>query len=104
MATLGFEKVASAPDLLLHYHASVGQQLDVGMVDLAHESCDGCPGPSMHDAGTILLDIVDARSNALVWRGWAEINMDRIVDNQALLEEQIDEAIARIVATIPGRL
>jgi hypothetical protein len=103
LTTLGFEKVASAPDLLVHYHASVTQKLDIGAADQAY-ACDDCPGPSMYDAGTILLDIVDARTNKLIWRGWAETNMDGVVNNQASLEQRIDEAIAKIVATIPGRL
>ena len=76
LAVLGFEKVASAPDLLLHYHASVGQELEHrrGRSSHTHPAMTApapTAWPTTYDAGTILLDIVDTRSNTLIWRGWA---------------------------------
>lgn len=101
----GFEKISiGTPDLLLHYHASIGQKLDVSAADQKYVYCEDCMSATMYDAGTIMLDFVDARTNTVVWRGWAEGNMDGVVDNQEWLEQRIDDAIARIVATIPHRL
>lgn len=105
LATRGFEKVtAGTPDLLLHYHASIRQQLDVSVADQKYGYCADCRTASMYDAGTIMLDFVDTRTNTLVWRGWTEGSLDGAIDNQEWLEERIDDAIARIVATIPRRL
>ena len=105
LAARGFEKVTTvAPDLMLHYHASVTQRLDVAGADQKYGYCEGCQTASLYDAGSIMLDFVDARTNTLVWRGWSEASLDGIVDNQDWLEKRIDEAVARIVATIPGRL
>jgi len=103
LATRGFEKrEAGTPDLLVHYHASVNQRIDVNGVDREFGYCDrGECQPFAYDAGTIVLDLVDARTNALVWRGWAKDNMDGVIDNQDWMEEKIDQAVTRIMQTLP---
>lgn len=106
LATRGFEKNASAsPDLLVHYHASVSQQIDVRNLDPEYGYCDDedC-GPYVYDAGTLFVDLIDARTNTLLWRGWAEGSMDRAIDNQAWMEETIDEAVGRILQRLPAGL
>jgi hypothetical protein len=97
----GFEKVESGqPDFVLHYHASVTQRVDAGGVDDRYGYCEDC-SPSVFDAGTLTLDLVDARTNRLVWRGWAESTFDGVIDNQQWLERRIDEAVGRILQTLP---
>ncbi|MBI4887971.1 MAG: DUF4136 domain-containing protein [Acidobacteria bacterium] len=101
----GLEKVQPGPpDLVVHYHASVTQQVDVGGADERYGSCDLC-GPAVFDAGTLTLDLVDARTNRLVWRGWAERSIEGTIDNQQWLERQIGDSVARIFGKFPiGRL
>ena len=100
----GFEKTtADPPDLLIHYHASVTQQINANGTDQPNVSCDGCQ-PYVYDAGTILVDLVDARTSRLVWRGWAEGSIDGVIDDQAWMEKRIDEAVARIMERLPRRL
>ena len=104
LATRGFEKTMSGtPELLLHYHASITQRLDANGADQPYGYCNDCR-PYVYDAGTILLDFVDARTNKLAWRGWAEGSMDNVIDNQKWMEEKIDEAITRILEKLPRRL
>ena len=55
----------------------------------------------VYDAGTIVVDLVDARTHRLVWRGWAEGSIDGVVDDQAWMEKRVDEAVARIMARLP---
>ena len=99
----GFEKSTSpTADLMLHYHASVSQQLDIAAADQKYRPCEDCEPGSVFDAGTILLDLVDRRTNTLVWRGWAQTDLSRI-DDQPAFEQRVDDTIARIVATIPSR-
>lgn len=64
LATRGFEKITSdAPDLLLHYHASVTQQVDVNGVDRQYGYCNaGDCRPYVYESGTLLIDFVDART------------------------------------------
>ena len=105
LATRGFEKMASGvPDVLVHYHASVNQRIDVNAVDRVNGYCDQSDGcrPYAYQAGTLLLDLVDTRTDRVVWRGWAEDSVD-VIDNQHLMEQQIDRAVARIVQRLPHR-
>jgi hypothetical protein len=105
LAARGFEMVSGGnADLLLRYYASVDQDLYVAEGDDRYPDCKDCRTASMFDAGTILLDFVDTRTNALVWRGWVEASMDGVIDNQNWLEERVDQTISRIIATIPRRL
>jgi hypothetical protein len=103
----GFEKTWETPDLLLHYHASMKQRIDVNGIDRERGYCnaDECK-PFVYEAGTLLLDIVDARTNKIVWRGWVEdgIDLSGIIDNQRLMEARIDETVARLIDRLPPRL
>jgi hypothetical protein len=105
LAAKGLEKVTSEkPDLLIHYHASVTQEIDLGRIDKQYTNCDpsDCQ-PYVYDAGTLLVDFVEADSHALVWRGWADDTLDGAIDNQAWLEEKVDAAVAGILERFPRR-
>lgn len=104
LAARGLERTTSATaDLIIHYHASVSQAVDVGSIDRTYGYCSDCT-PSVYEAGTILIDFVDARTNTLVWRGWAEGSIDGAIDNQEWMEQTVDEAVARILETFPRPL
>jgi hypothetical protein len=99
----GLEKAESGQaDFVLHYHASVTQKVDAGGVDDRYGYCEDCT-PSVFDAGTLTLDVVDARTNKLAWRGWAESTFEGVVDDQQWLERRIDEAVGRILQKFPVR-
>ena len=111
----GFEKITVAgPDLLVHYHASVAQEINANGVDYIDRhvmastiqpniACDDCE-PYVYDAGTIVVDLVDARTSRLVWRGWAEGSIDGAIDDQTYMERRIDDAVARIMERLPRGL
>ncbi|NOT25108.1 MAG: DUF4136 domain-containing protein [Acidobacteria bacterium] len=103
LSGLGFELTAAAPDLVVHYHASVAQEVNANAVDQLDTSCEDCEA-FVYDAGTIVVDLVDARTRRLVWRGWAEGSLDGAIDSQAAMERQIDEAITKIMERLPRRL
>ena len=104
LAMRGFEKTTSeTPDLLLHYHASISQRLDVPAPDPIDGHCTDCT-PSVYEAGTLVIDVVDARAEKLIWRGWSEGSMDGVIDNQEWLEARIDDAVTRILGKLPRRL
>ena len=78
LAARGFEHAgAGAADLLVHIH------------------------PQVYDAGTLFVDLIDRRTNTLVWRGWAESSLDGVIDDQRSMEETIDKAVAQILARLP---
>jgi hypothetical protein len=102
LAARGYEKVPSGtPDLLLHFHASVNQELDLNGVDQRY-ACEDCR-PFVYEKGTLLLDVVDARTNRLLWRGWSEGSIDGMIDDQEWMEQRIDEAIGQILDKFPSR-
>jgi hypothetical protein len=97
----GFEKTAAeASDLFIRYHASVEQLVNPNGLDRPYASCDGCE-PYVYDAGTIVIDLVDARTHRLVWRGWAEGGIDGVVDDQTWMEKRVDDTVARIMERLP---
>jgi hypothetical protein len=104
LAGRGFEKDASGtPDLLVHYHASVTQQINPNGADQPYVRCEDC-NPYVFEAGSVVVDLVDARTGRLVWRGWADDTMDGAIDNQDWMEKTVDEAVARILEQLPRRL
>lgn len=105
LAATGYEKAGSGtPDLLIHFHASITQEIDTTEIDRKYGYCTSSEcRPFVYDAGTLLLDFVDARTNKLVWRGWAEGSMDGVVDNQSWMEQKVDDAVNRILARLPRR-
>ena len=102
LASRGFEK-ATSPDLLIHYHASVTQDIYIGGGERRDGYCEDCR-PEVYDAGTLLIDLVDARTDRLVWRGWAKSSIDGVIDNQEWMEQRIDDAVGRIVEKLPRTL
>ncbi len=96
----------AAPDLLLHYHASVNQRIDIVEVDRLQGYCyqDCRPGIIDYEQGTIVIDVVDAKSKKVIWRGWAQDIMQGLIDNQVRLEREIDQVVTRMLESFPGRL
>jgi hypothetical protein len=106
LAQRGFEKSASGPaDLLVHYHASVSQEIDLRQHDrTTADRADHEYEPFIYDKGTLVIDVFDRRTGTLIWRGWAEGSIDGVIDNQRLMESRIDEAVAKILARLPQGL
>ncbi len=99
----GLEKVsATNADLVIHYHASISQRIDVNALDRSFGYCQDCHS-SIYDAGTITLDFIDAKTNKLVWRGWSEGSLDGI-DSQPMIEARLDESVRKILQQLPPRM
>jgi hypothetical protein len=91
----------ASPDLVVHYHASITQEVDANGADEKYGYCEDCR-PSVFEAGTLTIDFVDARTNRLVWRGWAEGSLDGAINNQKALEQRVNDAVAEIIARFPA--
>lgn len=97
----------SARALLIHYHASVSERIDVAAVDREFGYCaasDCQPSVISYEAGTLMLDVVDARTNRVIWRAWAQDRLEGLIDNQDMMEEQINEAVTRMLERLPPAL
>jgi hypothetical protein len=104
MAAKGYAHSAGAPpDLLIHYHASVTQKVDVYTTEMKQgATIEGYePRMTQYEQGTIVVDIVDASTGQLLWRGWSQGVLDGVIDNQARLERQVEDGVARLMALLP---
>lgn len=108
LAVRGFELAASGTsDLLIHYHANITHRIDANRVDRAYGYCHAgdCPADGIdYEAGTLVLDIVDARTNTLIWRGWAQNSVEDMLDDQDRMVETINEAVTRMLLRLPPTL
>jgi hypothetical protein len=86
--------------------AHVTQRFEVNTVDRNRGYCsDDCePTAGEYDEGTLVLDMVDARTNKVVWRGSARGVVNGLIDNQNLMERKIDEAVRRMLEPLPRHL
>lgn len=101
LARRGLEHSATRPDLLIHYHASIDHRLDIGRtVGAGYCATDNCDGPDIvgFEAGTVILDFIDATTNRLIWRGWAQHAIDDELENSDRMARRIDEAVTRMLA------
>lgn len=95
------------PDLLIHYHANVSQRIDVNRIDRQYGYCYGedCSVRVMeYEAGTLVLDVVDARTDRVIWRGWAQDSLEGVIGNQDRMERMINQAVARMLEKFPRSL
>jgi hypothetical protein len=100
----GFEPAGQGqPDFVVRYHARVEQRLDSTELRPWEPACQsGDCRPFVYAAGTLLIDVVDARSNRLMWRGAAERGLEGAIDNQTLMEAAVDDAVKRIMGRFPS--
>ena len=95
------------PDLLVHYHAAASARINVNHLDSAAGYCDGRPcgaNVSGDDVATLVLDIIDARTDRLVWRGWAREDLDSLLDARGRAPRRINNAVERMLAQLPTGL
>ena len=105
LAARGYERVniGVEPQLLLHYHASINQKVDVYKADHPYGYCYGdCESRIVEfEEGTLVLDIVDASTKKVVWRGWAQDAMNGVINDQDRLERKVDESVVRMMQLLP---
>jgi len=104
LAQRGIAVSGGDADLLIHYHANVAHRLDPNQFDRANGFCasgDCVPSPVSYEAGTLVIDIVDARSQQLIWRGWAQNDVEDLLRGPDSMTRTIDEAVTRMLRRLP---
>ncbi|HET9528863.1 MAG TPA: DUF4136 domain-containing protein [Blastocatellia bacterium] len=103
----GLRRVESEADLNVAYHASLGEYINTGAVEYMKGADwkkwgDHNPvyGPKMvaTPIARIVLDIIDASTSRLVWRGRAN---DAYTPNQARGERRVSRAAQKLLARFP---
>lgn len=104
MTKKGYTMTSTQPDLILHYHLVVESKSEL------RTDPYGYYGPYwlrpsvntfQYNEGTIIIDIIEAKSNALAWRGWATSIIDT---DRNLKEELIKEALHEIFKAYPHKV
>jgi hypothetical protein len=99
----GLARADARPDLLFHYHAVINRRMDVDQIDREHGYLRADPaGVFEYESGTLVIDVVDARTDRVVWRGWAEHSVDDILASRDRMASTIDQTVERVMARFPG--
>lgn len=104
----GLTRNDAAADLLVAYHASVSQKIEVTPTTLSYGYGWGRGYAGMsygnevrtYDEGTLIVDLLDAKTKALVWRGTARATVYRDADPE-YRTERIRGAIQAILQRYP---
>ena len=111
LAARGYQKdLPSCADFLVAYHAGIDRELEIDTIDRYYGPGPGprLRGPVMvtetvvrdYDQGTLLLDVLEGRSRALLWRGSAQARLTRRA-SPAERKARVDDAVARLLAKFP---
>jgi hypothetical protein len=104
MAAHGFTRAAvgAVPDLQVHYHANINHRFEIQEMDREQAGYYDVPAQIVeYDQGTLVVDVVDANTKQVVWRGWAQDSVQGVIDNQARMRKQIDEAVTKMWRLFP---
>ena len=101
----GMQLVEEAPDILVAYHTGTQDRIDVSGAGYTYGSYWGGAGVNTYhyQQGTLILDIIDARTKELVWRGSASKTLD---DNPTpeKIDKTINEAVTKLLKDYPPKL
>ena len=103
MTTHGYQLTSDNPDLILHYHIVVNDQSVVRTDPYGYSY--GSYWMRMetnvftYREGTLILDLMERKSQNLIWRGWAVVDIEQITPDQ--VEEIIKTTVVKIFKKYP---
>jgi hypothetical protein len=104
LAAKGFVRaIGDEPDLFVHYHANVSQRVEVSQNHYGDATNYDAYEPRVTELelGTIVVDLIDAKTSRLVWRGWSQRSIAGVIDDQSRLEKMTAEGVMKMMATLP---
>ncbi len=104
LATRGVQYDAPGPALTVHHHVTVRDRVDVYEVDrTTGYRTDFGEGTQVisYEEATFLVDIADARTNVILWRGWAQMEIGKALRDPAEMRDMIDDAISKMFEDFP---
>jgi len=99
--------VSNDPDLLIHWHTNVTRELDTEALQAGYHGARNCQGSGCYPAivdyemGTLLIDVVDARTQKLLWRAWTRENYSGIIDDQQALRRHVVASVVDMMKRFP---
>ena len=105
LAARGMTRATGSPDLLVHYHASVRQRVDVIRADEGRGYSSPPQGTSdrvvEYEEGTLIVDVAEPRAKAILWRGWSQTDVGGLLDNPGEMEKRIRESVRLMMLKFP---
>lgn len=107
MKARGFRRVdRKRPDFLVTYYAAIAKPIDAEQLDYAAGKPAGARAGAndagVYETGTLIVDLLDAKSGRLAWRGAGRrvFNPEQTAEER---RERIDEAVAAVVDEFAAR-
>ena len=92
------------PDLLVRYYTTITERVETVRSTGSNGVCPlaTCPDAVVEfEQSTLVLDVRDARTGQLVWRGWAEERLDDLLASADALAREVDRSVALMFARFP---
>ena len=107
MAAHGYVRVAldATPDVRIHYHAVIDRRFDINDGDRRSGYCEtaSCDADVVsYEEGTLVVDLIDVRTNRLIWRGWAQDSVEGVLGNRDRLARRVDESVTALFQQFPA--
>ena len=101
----GLTRVDTGGDVSVTYHAAADKQMDVQSFSSGgHYSCwGGCSTSTTVTnvtVGTLIVDLVDAKQDKMLWRGSAT---DTVSDNPAENEKKVNDGVKKMFENFPPK-
>lgn len=108
LAQNGFQLNTSDPDFLVFYHAAVKDNMSTTMVDDRYDNASYAGYTRNWDfnythvwlQGTLIIDILDATTVELVWRGSAEAELKENATDEEK-DKRVREAVEKLLKHFP---
>ena len=108
LAAKGFRVDPGNPDFLVIYHIDIKDQLNASDWGYSHSGDWSYWGLSGQDVdvqqyreGVLIIDMVDAASKQLIWRGFAQKALPEKMPPPEEVEKKVDKLVAAILEKFP---
>jgi hypothetical protein len=106
LAAHGIRRVESDPDLMVHYHLSVEDHIEVFESDptSGYPATDYGEGTEVlqYEEGTFIVHFSEAKTHDDLWIGWARGDIGRALTDSDVMQEWIDDAVGRMFELFPA--
>ena len=94
----------ASADVLVHFHGNMSPAINPVSGDSSTGSCydENCVVRVLqHEVGLIVIDVVDARTQKLIWRGWASNGFEDALNDPDRLQRRVTAAVNRMFTQFP---
>lgn len=106
LSAMGLKRVPTGGDLLVHFHATVRERVNVYEVDqtAGYDQRAYGAGTQMiqYEEGTIIIDLAESEGKRLIWRGWMQTDIGGAIGNDAELARRVRAGVTKLFEKFPA--